>query len=557
MSISFICPHCGRHTDVAEKFAGMTGPCAGCGRPVAIPTLTEWSEQNQEQSTGRGAIGLAVGGMVAVVLCGLGAAFLVPTLLRLQSQSQLGTTETNLKVIVGAMQAYHDNWGSFPPAVTLGPDGRPYHSWRVLLLPYLDRDDLYVRYNLREPWDGPNNRMLIPLIPDVYSNGVVDATGKTRFVVVTGERTMFPPGTTTSRADAIKGAGATALVVESAYSPVAWSAPEDLVFDSMSFIINDPQGTCISGDQPDGALFAMVDGSTQLLSEQAAGEPHVQSLLIRDSSPFNGAPVGVAAIYSPPFNASRSFEAAPFGELANQSIDEDMHGGQEGNDLQMLGEGEQLLGGVPFVVPHRFLCLGHHEGTAAHLPERIDGIRIGKRCERLQFLHATGFRAARDGTPIGHYEMHYADGTMEMMKIVYGVDVRDWWDADGTLAVDHGRMVWTGSNQAIKRQSPGALQIRLFMSTWENPRPEVDVESIDYVSYKATECAPFCVAISIDNYRAEPAAAAESTAPADLEITADATAEVTPPAEPEAAAPTSEEAAQPDDDAADTESSDD
>ncbi len=533
MPISFICPHCGRHTDVAEKFAGMSGPCAGCGRPVAIPTQSDWNEQNQGQAVGRGAIGLAVGGMVAVILCGLGAAFLLPTLLRIQSLSQQGTTETNLKIIAGAMQDYHDVWGSFPPAVTLGPDGRPYHSWRVLLLPYLERDDLYVRYNLREPWDSPNNQMLVPLIPDVYGNGTADATGKTRFVVVTGERTMFPPGTSTSRADAIKGEKLTALVVESAYSPVAWSAPEDLAFDSMSFIINDPQGTCISGDQPDGALFAMVDGGTMLLSEQTAGEPYVQSLLIRDSAPFGGASVGVAAIYSPPFNAARSFEPVEFGALGNQAIDEDMHGGREGNDLAMLGEGEQLLGGVRFDVPHKFLSLGHKEGTAAHLPERIDGIPVGKRCDRLHFLHATGFRALKDGTPIGHYEVHYADGTVELVKIVYGVDVRDWWDADGTMAVDQGRMVWTGSNQAIKQQSPGAAQIRLFLSTWQNPRPELEVQSIDYVSYKATECAPFCVAISMDNPRDESAAAVESTEPAVDDSAAAAPAE---PIQPDDAA---------------------
>ena len=36
------------------------------------------------------------------------------------------------------------------------------HSWRVLLLPYLDRSDLYKAYDFTEPWDGPNNRKLLP-----------------------------------------------------------------------------------------------------------------------------------------------------------------------------------------------------------------------------------------------------------------------------------------------------------------------------------------------------------------------------------------------------------
>ena len=513
MPISFICPHCGRHTDVAEKFAGMSGPCAGCGRPVAIPTLAEYQEQNQDQPTARGAIGLAVGGFAALIVCGLAAAFLVPTLIRMQTQAQFGTTETNLKLIAGAMQAYHDRWGSFPPAVTMGPNGRPYHSWRVLLLPYLDRDDLYVRYNMREPWDSPNNRLLAQQIPDVYSNGAPDGSGRTRFVVVVGERTLFPPGTTTSRADAQKGLGGTILVVESAYSPVEWIAPEDLSFDSMNFAINDPQGTCISGDQIDGALVAMADGSTMLLSQQTTTEPAVQMMLLRDSAPFGGTALGVSSLYVAPLDVTRRYEPVDFAAVANQELQADFHGGRQGNNLSNLTTGEQTFGGVNFDVKERMLCLGQKEGTASYLPERIDGISIGKQCERLHFLHGTGWKAPQDGTPIGHYEVHYADGTVEMIPIVYGVDVRDWWDTDGSQAVERGRMVWTGTNRDIQSQNLGATQLRLYLCSWDNPKPETPITSLDFVAYRETECAPFCVAISIDNPRDQPSGPEQPPSP--------------------------------------------
>lgn len=509
MPISFICPHCGRHTDVADQFAGQTGPCAGCGRPVAIPTLSEWNEQNLGQNAGRGAVGLALGGLLAVLACILGAAFVIPSLLQLQSHSQLTAADANLKRIAGAMQQYHDNWGSFPPAITYGPDGvTPYHSWRVLLLPYLEQEGLYTRYNFREPWNSPNNDIVMRNMPAVYAAGSPDGGMTTPFVVVTGDRTMFPVTTTTSRADAQKGGGSTVLIVESAFGPVNWSEPKDLAYDNMNYAVNDPNGQCVSGAAPDGALVAMVDGSTKVLADQT----NVQMLLLRDSGLFGGASVGVATIFEPPADITRQFEPISFGDLGNQRLDEDMHGGQEGNRLEMLPLGEQIRGGVKFKVEPKILCLGHQQGTASHLPPRIEGIPVNKRCERLHFLHATGWRAPRDGTPIGHYEIHYADGTTEMMKIVYGVDVRDWWDADGTAAVDDGRMVWTGSNQAIQRQSPGASQVRLFMSTWDNPRPDDVIESIDFVSYQGTECAPFCVAMSIDNPRDAPAWETESPA---------------------------------------------
>jgi len=37
MPISFTCPHCGKQTEVADQYAGQTGPCSGCGQTITIP----------------------------------------------------------------------------------------------------------------------------------------------------------------------------------------------------------------------------------------------------------------------------------------------------------------------------------------------------------------------------------------------------------------------------------------------------------------------------------------------------------------------------------------
>ena len=37
MAIQFTCPHCGVVTDVAEQYAGQTGPCARCGKTITVP----------------------------------------------------------------------------------------------------------------------------------------------------------------------------------------------------------------------------------------------------------------------------------------------------------------------------------------------------------------------------------------------------------------------------------------------------------------------------------------------------------------------------------------
>lgn len=38
MPITFVCPHCGNQTDVADDSVGQTVPCAACGQMVAVPT---------------------------------------------------------------------------------------------------------------------------------------------------------------------------------------------------------------------------------------------------------------------------------------------------------------------------------------------------------------------------------------------------------------------------------------------------------------------------------------------------------------------------------------
>ena len=37
MPIPFTCPHCGLETTVADQYAGQTGPCSRCGKPITIP----------------------------------------------------------------------------------------------------------------------------------------------------------------------------------------------------------------------------------------------------------------------------------------------------------------------------------------------------------------------------------------------------------------------------------------------------------------------------------------------------------------------------------------
>jgi hypothetical protein len=88
--------------------------------------------------------------------------------------------------------------------------------------------------------------------------------------------------------------------------------------------------------------------------------------------------------------------------------------------------------------------------------------------------------------------LHYADGTTNKLDIIYGRQVYDWWfqasDADAPLA-GNTKVAWVGENSASK--------IRVFQTSFANPKPEVKIESVDYVS-GLSKCAPFMLALTVE-----------------------------------------------------------
>jgi len=62
-----------------------------------------------------------------------------------------------MKNVVLALHSYHSSYHAFPPAYTVDSDGNPLHSWRTLILPYLDQRELYEMIDLSKAWDDPAN----------------------------------------------------------------------------------------------------------------------------------------------------------------------------------------------------------------------------------------------------------------------------------------------------------------------------------------------------------------------------------------------------------------
>ncbi|MFN0054259.1 MAG: DUF1559 domain-containing protein, partial [Planctomycetales bacterium] len=91
---------------------------------------------------------LLIGGCALAVLLvcgGILAALLLPAVQQAREAARRTQCKNNLHQIGLALHNYHDAFNSFPPAYIPDASGRPMHSWRVLILPFLDQAPLYQR----------------------------------------------------------------------------------------------------------------------------------------------------------------------------------------------------------------------------------------------------------------------------------------------------------------------------------------------------------------------------------------------------------------------------
>jgi predicted Zn finger-like uncharacterized protein len=100
----------------------------------------------------------------------------------------------NLKRIGIAMMNYQETFRHYPVVFLLGPDGKPWHSWRVLLLYALGEEALFKEYDMTVPWNHSKNLELLDQMPDVYADPFADNPSRThtKYVEITGSETAFP-----------------------------------------------------------------------------------------------------------------------------------------------------------------------------------------------------------------------------------------------------------------------------------------------------------------------------------------------------------------------------
>jgi hypothetical protein len=112
------------------------------------------------------------------------------------------------------------------------PDGKPLLSWRVHLLPRLGEADLYRRFKLDEPWDGPTNKRLVELMPKDYDLCAIRKEWAPGLTCVRGfahEGAIFEPFARFTVRDIPAGPDNTLAIFDS-LGPVTWTQPDSLIW---------------------------------------------------------------------------------------------------------------------------------------------------------------------------------------------------------------------------------------------------------------------------------------------------------------------------------------
>ena len=167
---------------------------------------------------------LAIGAVIAVVI-----ALMLPAVRHNPSAKRRAQCKINLRQIGLALNNYHDRYHAYPPAYTIDAHGKPLHSWRTLLLPYLDYRALYKKIDLAKAWDDPVNAEAFKTNVIAFHCPSFDGPmNHTTYMAVVGSRSCFRSTQPRQLSEITDRHADTLMVIEVASDKtVPWMAPVD------------------------------------------------------------------------------------------------------------------------------------------------------------------------------------------------------------------------------------------------------------------------------------------------------------------------------------------
>jgi glycosyl hydrolase family 2 len=168
-----------------------------------------------------------------------------------------------------------------------------------------------------------------------------------------------------------------------------------------------------------------------------------------------------------------------------------------------LPEGRHVFAGVPYEIYEmptspvpQVLMLGGNR-VPRDLPEEIRGIPVGVKADALFFLHTARLdrrmndrdRREKKRFVMFQYVVHYADGQSVEVPIVSEIDIHHYRQQE-PKALPGAQLAWTRP-YGDEKESASA-----WAKQWNNPRPDVVIESVDMVYVDRARGVPVLLAIT-------------------------------------------------------------
>lgn len=190
----------------------------------------------------------------------------------------------NLRQIGLALQIYADKYGALPPAHTVDAEGKPLHSWRTLILPFMEQEPLYQKIDLSKPWDDPANKFAFDVATPGYMCPSANCPDThTVYMAVAVPGGCFKSTESRKLSEITDGLASTLMVIEvDVTQAVHWMAPTD----SIDFDLLKPKSG-IRLQHSHGYQAVFVDGSVHFLRADIDPET-LQSLITIDGKDVVG-----------------------------------------------------------------------------------------------------------------------------------------------------------------------------------------------------------------------------------------------------------------------------
>ena len=178
--------------------------------------------------------------------------------------------------------------GRLPPAFITDEHGKPMHSWRVLILPYIEELELYRKYRFDEPWDGPNNSTLATVDVPIFRSPLHKTSPRhASYSVVVSEKSAMRPNFGCKISDVVDGTSKTVTVVAS-HCDVPWTQPEAFSMDDLLASLRGEvsrHGTSESNLWRRNVNVAYLDGRSSKIVGGGTREAYASLFLIDGNEP--------------------------------------------------------------------------------------------------------------------------------------------------------------------------------------------------------------------------------------------------------------------------------